>query len=67
MVGHSETVHLGACRPFVELPACLKLPRNGLLGDYSCAAAVRHADLWLTDSAAGILISVAVEDLELHD
>jgi hypothetical protein len=42
---------------------------NGVLGDYSCAAAVRHADLWLTDSAAGILIliSVAVEDLLFHE
>ena len=38
-------------------------PRYGLLGDYSRAAAVRHADFWLTDGAAGILISVAVEDL----
>src|ERR1035437_10062807 len=44
-----------------------RLAPNGLLGDYSRAAAVRHADLWHTDSAAGILISVAVEDLLLHD
>jgi hypothetical protein len=32
IVAHSETVRLGACRPFVELPACLKLLRNGHLG-----------------------------------
>jgi len=47
------------------LSATRTLARNGLLGDYS-RAPVRHADLWLTDSAAGILISVAVEDLLLH-
>ena len=37
MVGHSETVRLGACRPFVELPADLKLPGNGLRGSVATA------------------------------
>ena len=38
---------------------CRSRPPNAVLGDYSRAAAVRHADFRLTDSAAGILISVA--------
>ena len=47
-------------------PPPFTFPNNGLGGDDARAASVRHADFWLTDSAVGILISVAVEDLLLH-
>ena len=43
IVGHSETVRLGACRPFVELPACLKLPRNGDMGSEGPKSAAQRS------------------------